>query len=99
MLAIEVRTERSEILARFIDSSDELPQLIRAAQRPLSPALLMRFVNTEGDTVFNVLQLPTLRYEVEYLSRGTETELEPRFLELIDQALAGPHRYIHIIGE
>jgi hypothetical protein len=99
MLGIELRTERGETLARFIDHRDELPQLIRAAQQPLSPALLMRFVNTEGDTVFNVLQLPTLRYEVEYLSRGTQTELEPRFLELIDRALAEPHLYIHIIGE
>lgn len=63
----------------------------------------LQYIDPYGDTVFNALQAPVLRREIELLQgkaqSDEECEVLDNLLSLIDDAQKEPHRYLRLVGD
>ena len=63
---------------------------------------LLRFVDVEGTTVFNRLQLSAALPEFEALEKSAAPDLKPawsRLLKLARKGAAEPHLYLRFLGD
>ena len=74
------------------------------ADASLRDSVCLRFIDPYGDTVFNSLQMPALREELEDLLQTTSAADVrahiARLIELVGEALAnGPHTFVRFVGD
>ena len=93
--------EFGEKVDSFLDESGLL-----AASMPSGNAgyPMLRFVDVEGVTVFNRLQLAVVITELERLAAAAEAEPEAkpalsRVLKMAKKAAAEPHLYLRLLGD
>ena len=98
---IRVESESGEVQDEILDDNNLTEKLLPEHDDTTSPCL--RYVDHDGDTVFNQLQLPVLLQELETRLRAARkpdlkshgTEL----LNLIKSAQGQDHTYVRFSGE
>ena len=86
-----------------LDSSLDEGGALAAAWPTGNPAYpMIRFVDAEGATTFNRLQLETVLPELEAFEKAAPPDAKPfaaRAVRLARKAAAEPHRYLRFLGD
>ena len=98
---IRVESESGEVQDEILDDNNLTEKLLPEHDDTTSPCL--RYVDHDGDTVFNQLQLPVLLQELETRLRAARTpDLKSHgtaLLNLIKSAQGQDHTYVRFSGE
>jgi len=100
-LSIVLETEDGEELARVDDPTNALHRLL--PRHDDESYCLVRFIDWEGDTVFNRIQIPTFLAEWTRLKKGTNDDHDLRLLgqieKLAERCGEEPHHYLKFYGD
>jgi hypothetical protein len=98
---IRVESESGEVQDEILDDNNLTEKLLPEHDDTTSPCL--RYVDHDGDTVFNQLQLPVLLQELETRLRAArKPDLKSHgtaLLNLIKSAQGQDHTYVRFSGE
>src|SRR5882724_11935558 len=98
MIQVVICDEHGKWLSDFIDVPHGI--LSRVHEHPLS---CLSYVDPYGDTMFNHLQLPSMRGDLQLLQavvtdRG-DIEFVRRLQLLVEECTKEPHRYLKFVGD
>jgi hypothetical protein len=98
---LRVESESGEVQDEILDDDNLTEKLLPDQDDAASPCL--RFVDRDGDTVFNQLQLPILLKELEIRLRAVRSpdvmSHGTALLNLLKSALDQEHTYLRFSGE
>jgi hypothetical protein len=98
---LRVESESGEVQDEILDDNNLTEKLLPEHDDTTSPCL--RYVDHDGDTVFNQLQLPVLLQELETRLRAArKPDLKSHgtaLLNLIKSAQGQDHTYVRFSGE
>jgi hypothetical protein len=98
---LRVESESGEVQDEILDDHNLTEKLLPEYDDATSPCL--RFVDRDGDTVFNQLQLPTLLKELEIRLRAVRAadvkDHGTALHTLLKSALDQEHTYVRFSGE
>ena len=100
-IGLRVESESGEVQDELLDDNNLTEKLLPEHDDATSPCL--RYVDRDGDTVFNQLQLPVLLQELETRLRAArKPDLKSHgtaLLNLIKSAQDQDHTYVRFSGE
>lgn len=104
-LLIRVEDFQGEVLAERNDQQALLNPLLDYCHQYPTATHVFKYLDLYDDTVLNSLQVKDLMADIDFLQRESELMNEPRkaflsvLLELCQEALQEPHRYLKFYGD